>query len=168
MNCKQCNTIIPTNITIDGKRHNLQRRKYCTNCSPFGVHNTGDPHKISRRGTTKKCAGCSNKIGQRRNYCTTCFTTRYRHKRKKLGVELLGGSCMMCGYNRCIAALQFHHRDPKHKEFTISYGSRLKLERFIAEVKKCDLLCATCHIERHWPQEYEVTDLCGSSVGGFL
>lgn len=57
---------------------------------------------------------------------------------------------MDCGYNRCLAALSFHHRDPSKKEFTISEFSRTTMSRFIAEVKKCDLVCATCHIERHY------------------
>jgi hypothetical protein len=44
--------------------------------------------------------------------------------------------------------LEFHHRVPSTKEFTLSRfnGSH---SRFLAEAEKCDLLCANCHRLRH-------------------
>jgi hypothetical protein len=66
---------------------------------------------------------------------------------KELLVSEFGGGCKICGYNKCLAALEFHHRDSETKEHNIgdmitkgySYESCLK------EAKKCDLLCANCH-----------------------
>ena len=58
---------------------------------------------------------------------------------------------MVCGYNSCIAALEFHHRDPTQKDFTIS---KIKNRSFDMKVKqeldKCDLLCSNCHKETHF------------------
>ena len=31
---------------------------------------------------------------------------------KKWAVEEKGGKCSICGYNKCIEALEFHHLDP--------------------------------------------------------
>ncbi len=61
---------------------------------------------------------------------------------------LAGGACQLCGYHRCIGALQFHHVDPVQKEFEIS-GARqtASFDLLVAEASKCVLLCATCHIE---------------------
>ncbi len=61
---------------------------------------------------------------------------------------MAGGQCVDCGYVRCIAALEFHHRDPATKEFGLGSfdGS---LDKLIAEAAKCDLLCASCHRIRH-------------------
>ena len=35
-------------------------------------------------------------------------------------VKLLGGKCEMCGYNKCQDALDFHHKTPEDKRFSIS------------------------------------------------
>lgn len=57
---------------------------------------------------------------------------------------------MDCGYNRYPGALEFHHRDPKEKDFTISSRAHLTFdERVKQELDKCDLLCSNCHRERH-------------------
>ena len=51
----------------------------------------------------------------------------------------------------CIGALEFHHKNPKEKEFLIS-GPRLtySLKRLTEEAKKCELLCSNCHKEIHY------------------
>lgn len=75
---------------------------------------------------------------------------RRRLENKLKAVELLGGKCCKCGYNRFHGALEFHHTDPSKKDTTIKNvisGSWAKLE---AELKKCILLCANCHRETHW------------------
>lgn len=73
-------------------------------------------------------------------------------KRKQEMVNYAGGSCIKCGYNASIFALQFHHREPKDRSFGLSGNSvRSKAwESITAEIDKCDLLCANCHAETHW------------------
>ena len=34
-------------------------------------------------------------------------------------IKLLGGRCSICGYNKCIDALEFHHENPNEKEFKL-------------------------------------------------
>lgn len=48
--------------------------------------------------------------------------------------------------------LQFHHRDPRAKEITLAnaVGNAWSRERILAEVAKCDVLCANCHLKHHW------------------
>lgn len=72
-----------------------------------------------------------------------------RHELKKQALELLGGKCICCGYKG--VALEFHHRDPKLKKFTISEGifRALPWEDLKQEVLKCVLLCANHHREFH-------------------
>jgi hypothetical protein len=43
--------------------------------------------------------------------------------------------------------LDFHHRDPATKLFGVSAGvsSGRSVARLLAEIAKCDLLCASCH-----------------------
>jgi hypothetical protein len=63
-------------------------------------------------------------------------------------IEEAGGRCVLCGYDRCAGALQFHHVDPAEKAFGISgQGVPRALDRARAEATKCVLLCANCHAE---------------------
>jgi transcriptional regulator with XRE-family HTH domain len=71
--------------------------------------------------------------------------------RQRLKVDLVaykGGGCEICGYNKSLKALHFHHLDPKTKKFGISSANKSFLE-IKAEVDKCVLLCSNCHSEVH-------------------
>lgn len=70
-----------------------------------------------------------------------------KDKKKKL-IEYKGGECENCGYNRCEQALDFHHRDPKKKDFDIGSNS-YSFDKMKKEADKCALLCANCHREVH-------------------
>lgn len=59
-------------------------------------------------------------------------------------------SCNICGYNKCKQALEFHHIDPKGKEYKISELSTHKEDTIIKELEKCILVCANCHREIHY------------------
>lgn len=62
----------------------------------------------------------------------------------------LESGCQHCGFNEHASALQFHHKNPKTKEFAISSAIGWKLERILKEIKKCIVLCSNCHaIEEH-------------------
>jgi hypothetical protein len=56
---------------------------------------------------------------QRREYMLEAVKRR-RAKIRQMAVEYKGNSCQICGYNRCIEALEFHHLDPSQKDFGIS------------------------------------------------
>jgi len=69
-------------------------------------------------------------------------------RRRRLLVADAGGRCSVCGYDRYIGALQFHHRDGKAKSFGLAdRGLTRSLEAVRAEAAKCVLLCANCHSE---------------------
>lgn len=77
----------------------------------------------------------------------------WRQKVKLKLIEYKGGKCEECGYNKCPQSLQFHHINPKEKDFNIS-GRTYSFEKMKSEVDKCKMLCANCHIEAH----YLITD----------
>ena len=77
-------------------------------------------------------------------------TSDYRRRRKLNLVRICGNKCAICGYNKCISALDFHHLNPQEKLYNIaSNGSCRDLETDIAEIRKCILVCANCHREIH-------------------
>lgn len=165
--CHKCNQQFPFRIKIDNISHNLKSRKYCLECSPFKQHNT---KKLEKEPSEKRiCPKCNQKLPlskfySRRKisgasvYCKTCTnkqTVERQNRFKQQCVDYKGGKCETCGYNRCIAALDFHHTDPNKKDFNISNKKLKTLDEFIKnELDKCKLLCAVCHREHHWYDKY--------------
>lgn len=70
------------------------------------------------------------------------------HRDRKLDILKQGKSCTLCSedFPEC---LDFHHKDPSTKSFTIASGLNKPLAEIMAEVAKCDILCANCHRRRH-------------------
>ena len=82
--------------------------------------------------------------------CRSEAVKKRRHNTKELLIAYKGGKCEVCGYDRCIDALEFHHTDPLSKDFGISekgYTRSFKANK--KEVDKCILVCANCHREIH-------------------
>ena len=89
----------------------------------------------------------------------------YGMKKKIKLIELYGGKCEKCGYDKNFASLSFHHEDETlskrkqkdNKGRTIAFAAT-KLAKQILKSGKPDkrihLLCANCHMEEHHP-EYE-------------
>ena len=75
-----------------------------------------------------------------------------KYKRKFL-VEKLNGCCTICGYDKNLSALEFHHKKPQEKLFPLSSREikAYSIEKLLNEVQKCILLCANCHREHHNP-----------------
>jgi transposase-like protein len=111
----------------DGGRLVLQR-----NCRHHGLTNFW----LEGRGTFR-CARCRQEAVVRR-----------RRKIKETLIQEAGGACVLCGYSDWPGALEFHHRDPADKAFSVSAtGVTRSLERARAEARKCVLLCSNCHAE---------------------
>lgn len=91
-----------------------------------------------------------NKAYREANYV---LTRQKRQARKRAIIAYKGGKCERCGYDRCMAALQFHHRDPKQKTRQIAVMLSWAWARIMDEVDKCDLVCANCHAETHFKEE---------------
>ena len=141
--CEACGAEFPRRAVVDGLLRNLQRRRFCLTCSPFGQHNSSaiPPGPVS----TMELAELRRKKRNAKSY-------RYQKKmRGRLRRELLasrGGQCEECRYDRVPTALEFHHRDARTKDFALSSVSTVPA-RIWREAAKCDLLCANCHRRRH-------------------
>jgi len=73
-----------------------------------------------------------------------------RKRLKKMAVDYRGGKCVICGYNRDVSALEFHHREGTSKDFGLSTrGITRSWEKTRKELDKCILVCANCHREIH-------------------
>lgn len=82
-----------------------------------------------------------------KNYCGSCMANRHRFALKAACVEYKGGCCQLCGYNRCLRALSFHHVDPSQKDFSLGSKHCFSVEKIKLELDKCVCLCHNCHDE---------------------
>lgn len=99
-------------------------------------------HLCSKALTGRQTKFCSKLC------CVKFHVTARRRTVKELLVTELGGKCSVCGYDRCMGALHFHHKD-NNKEFAISTGNTPAYATLLVEARKCVLLCANCHAEQH-------------------
>lgn len=74
-----------------------------------------------------------------------------RRKEMRKYLNFLGFKCKNCGEDDGVV-LDFHHRNPKEKDFEVSVMicSGYSLKRIINEIEKCDVLCANCHRREHY------------------
>lgn len=167
--CGFCGGTIPSFIMVEGKIRNLQNRKFCLQCSPFGLHNTRKIPPVNRKKNKqgveiRNCVRCKSKIDahngyvrksrggrQFASYCKICFNeiTQIRwHKRKIYYIKKLGGKCVECGKEGLHPVLyDFHHvRDKDTKWMDLKKRTSGKMEK---ELKKCILLCCGCHRLKH-------------------
>lgn len=136
------------------KQHNIPKgigkpfKKEC--CESCGRNLKGNQTKF-----------CSKQCGVESWYKNNGIRNTYHYqklkgiKRKKMIVEMKGGCCEVCGYNKSLRALTFHHRDPSLKLFHLNLRdiSIRSMDSIIEELNKCDLLCFNCHMELHENEE---------------
>ena len=103
-------------------------------------------NKTTKDGFSWECKSCCDKRNKKRYFI-----------RRKLWREFFkqfNFKCEVCGYDKCFAAIDFHHRNPEQKEFKMSNLVRgtanlneNSKRRFLKELDKCQILCANCHRE---------------------
>lgn len=81
--------------------------------------------------------------------CRNEAVLKTMRKHKDCLINEFGGKCQECEYADYRGALEFHHRDPETKSFSLSNVGSISYARLLAEAQKCDLLCSNCHAEHH-------------------
>lgn len=112
-----------------------------------------DFETIKYGGSRKYCFTCSPSYVKGDNRGRAVTITVIRHALKAELIKRKGGKCEKCGYNKCSAALEFHHLNSDEKEFNIAdftSGTNVKVEEAFKEIEKCALLCSNCHHEFHY------------------
>ncbi len=118
----------------------------------------------------KECRRClvSKKLevfSKNQTWCKACRAEYYQQEKQRalernrinkeklrqwIRTQKLSVGCSFCGYNKCAAALDYHHPNPD-KEGGVGNAvrngwSRSRIEN---EISKCMVLCANCHRELH-------------------
>ena len=74
--------------------------------------------------------------------------TKQHEKKKQVLLDARKSGCIKCGESDP-SCLDFHHRDPSTKEGDLGRVRRFSIKRILAEIAKCDVLCANCHRKHH-------------------
>jgi hypothetical protein len=88
-------------------------------------------------------------------YCKECFNKRCIKRwidRKIKAINYKGGCCEDCKISICnshYAIFEFHHLEPKEKDFDWTKLRLKSWSKITFELDKCVLLCANCHRIRH-------------------
>lgn len=134
----------PTNIRYWLKKYDLKTNK---NISTFTkICPCCKQEKLLDQFYTRR----ENKTSSYCKECTNTQTIKRQQNLKQQALNYKGNKCISCGYNKYPGALEFHHLDPKEKDFSLSH---VKLYKFTDKIKeeldKCILLCSNCHREIH-------------------
>src|SRR3954447_10280899 len=141
--------VSPTTVRRRLRKYGLETRR------TQRLRETAPARAAGARTTLAECArhgvGTFTKSPSGAFRCLQCrndAVSRRRRSVKEVLIAEAGGACVLCGYSRCSAALQFHHKEPILKAFSISErGVTRALAKAREEARKCVLLCANCHAE---------------------
>lgn len=166
--CKPCNAANRTLSSRPGVQNRSDRPFKCRKCGSTN-------HSVAKSGGSKPpkryCLTCRNAKHtplKRRVYGVGPKSPAMGVRREKSRwlwkialraalIKLAGGKCVVCSYDSNVGALHFDHIFPEQKSFylntrQIPVGGLAARKRRLAEFKKCQLLCATHHGEKTWPQ----------------
>ena len=127
--------------------------KRCYVCGLTKPHHAFYRDRSQSDGHMSRCKQCDNLRNKLRP-----VSPQRRNTRRRISLEhqqilrdernrIKAKGCALCGYSKCVAALEFHHLEPNGKEINLSVVNSLKqLQR---EASKCVVLCANCHREAH-------------------
>jgi len=126
------------NTFREQKKNEYGEKRFCPKCQK-GVDTKNFYQRRGKENSSSYCKSCTNS------------TTLNRMSILKFKmIEYKGGCCVRCGYNKYQGALEFHHLDPKEKDFNPSHLKKYTFDdRIKNELDKCILVCANCHREIH-------------------
>jgi hypothetical protein len=112
-----------------------------------------EPARSWQKFCTPKCRHNS----PAKKLVTQAFQQTRRDLINKIKMER---GCAVCGYNAHPAALDFNHIHGD-KAFSVSKDPKIALHKLLAEIDKCEVLCANCHRvhtyeNKHWHTKRKV------------
>lgn len=136
------------------KKDKFPRNRSCPKCGqtkPIADYLTANGDKMYSR-----CHPCRTKDQREQR-------AKARHKRlstrnvKSMLLQQYGSKCERCGYNEFESALDFHHKNPRDKDSSVSrlisiyakHQTENNTDQLQAEISKCIILCANCHRALH-------------------
>ena len=134
------------------------------------VHCLSNIDKINKTAICSECGQIEIVVFKTANICLNKYRVNrqiYNDKRRKTSKrrnsknddvsyankrlyikEQKNKPCMDCGISYPYYVMDFDHRNPSEKSGNLARMGASPIEEIIAEIEKCDLVCANCHRER--------------------
>ena len=131
--------------------------KVCYRCKQTKKNSAFCKNCERKDGLTTYCKDCLHILNKKwrdpEKHRQASIQWYYRKRHFIDGLKING--CAICGYNKCVESLDFHHVNPRDKKFRIAAGNYTK-EKILEEVNKCILLCKNCHFEIHYKEKIKI------------
>ena len=129
--------------------------KKCTICRKTKDKSEFNKRSSAKDGLQNNCRQCSNVVSQRHYDVNKSSYFKRRKKSRKDKRSFINeikksAKCKLCSEDET-CCLDFHHRDPKEKDFELGIAANLgrSKERILKEIAKCVVVCANCHRKIH-------------------
>lgn len=123
--------------------------KRCSTCKEYLPVEHFHANKAKKDGLNNCCKNCQREISRnhynanKQNYFDRNREVRRQNKIKLL--EMRKNPCADCGQTFHPYVMEFDHRQPELKEFSLGRASFGNFNKIKKELEKCDLVCANCH-----------------------
>lgn len=160
--CGECKQFLPISEFKKSRNHFVSRCQKCLSAymalyrhAPENKKKSAEYHKqyMADQENRKRTNEYNKKRNKRADVRVYRNSKRreWASKEKQKAVDYKGGKCIFCGYDKCLAAMDFHHKNPLEKD---GYGtgalkSHWTFEKNKTEIDKCVLVCVRCHREIH-------------------
>lgn len=139
--------------------------KICSKCKiekPISEFRWKNKAKGIMHSQCKECQKAQEKVHYQESKERQIAVKETAQFQKNRNIQLVENAravgCRKCGEKRSYV-LDFHHKNPEEKENVIAHMLKSSGEdKLIAELAKCDVLCANCHREFHFlNKEYDIS-----------
>ena len=128
--------------------------KRCTHCKQEKELSEFNKNKHRRDGVSTNCKDCNKKINKKHyqdNKAKYLADNKSRrHNRRVFTKAAKNKPCADCGRSYPYYVMEFDHREGERKIGNLSrlHERVVRYETLVAEIEKCDVVCANCHRER--------------------
>lgn len=119
----------------------------CANCHRVRTFSRRPAIRSSWYETPGCCKGCNTPLrgSSSRSFCKGCNDECRWYRRQLLAKYKIDKGCADCGYAEHGFALDFDHRPGEEKLKGVAVMLGWSWDKIMAEVLKCDVVCANCH-----------------------
>jgi len=132
------------------------RGKYCSKCQEVKEFSEFYKSKRTKDGLHGYCKVCDKKrrgewYAKNKNLVLERQRLQRIEQREWFNDLKSKLKCEICEEQHP-AIIDFHHRDPKEKKFSLGNHRSYTKKGILEEMRKCDILCANCHRKLHWEE----------------
>lgn len=139
--CVKCNVLQPK-LNFHKNKSILGIRSTCKNCRTIDRKNF---YKNNKEKELEYCKNYRIKFPEKRkNVCNNWARQNYKWFRELLN-NIKNVPCLDCKDYFPFCAMDFDHKNPKEKLFTISEMQSKNENIIFEEIGKCEIVCANCH-----------------------